>query len=73
MGYYKQEEIAGQVEVGDRVPSPRPSVTHAVFFPERRLRRMAQREQRQQWVTAFTVLSFAIFMFVSGMLLGVIL
>ena len=28
MGYYKQQLIAGQVEVGDRVPTPKPASTH---------------------------------------------
>jgi len=28
MGYYKQQLIAKQVEVGDRVPAPKPASTH---------------------------------------------
>ena len=73
MGYYKQQEIAAQVEQADRVPPPRAGVTHAVFFPERRLRRSAERRNREQAATALFVISFAIFTFVSGVVLGVIL
>ena len=73
MGYYKQQEIAAQVEQADRVPPPRAGITHAVFFPERRLRRSAERRNREQFATAVLVISFAIFMFVAGVVLGVIL
>lgn len=31
MGYLKQELIAGQVEVGDRVPPPRPAQSHLAW------------------------------------------
>lgn len=41
MGGFKNELIAAQVEVGDRVPSPRPASSH-VAFPERRLRRQVE-------------------------------
>lgn len=73
MGYYKQQEIGNQLEEPERVPRPRSGMTHAVFFPERRLRRSAERRRREEFATAFLVISFAIFMFVAGLVLGVIL
>ena len=41
MGGFKNQIIASQVEVGDRVPAPRPASSH-VAFPERRLRRQVE-------------------------------
>lgn len=41
MGAFKNQIIASQVEVGDRVPAPRPATSH-VAFPERRLRRQVE-------------------------------
>lgn len=43
MGAFKNQIIAGQVEVGDRIPAPRPATSH-VAFPERRMRRQVERE-----------------------------
>lgn len=31
MGYYKQQLIAEQVEVGDRVPAPKPATSHVAL------------------------------------------
>jgi len=45
MGYFKNKIIAGQVEVGDRVPQPRPATSH-VAFPSRRLQRQAEKGRR---------------------------
>jgi hypothetical protein len=47
MGYHKNQLIAYQVEVGDRVPEPKPATRH-VAFPNRRLRRNAERLNRQR-------------------------
>jgi hypothetical protein len=72
VGYYKQQEVAGQTEVADRVPAPRRSLDHAVFFPERRMRRHAeQRAQRNTlpWLVAM----WALTMFIMGMTLGIVL
>lgn len=46
MGYFKNQLIAEQVEVGDRVPAPRPATSH-VAFPTRRQRIEAQRLIRE--------------------------
>lgn len=72
MGYYKQQEIAGQVEVGDRVPQPRHAIQHAVFFPDRRMRRLAEK-RRRDWVTPTLVVMWAGIMFLMGMTLGIVL
>lgn len=45
MGGFKNEIIAGQVEVGDRVPQPRPASSH-VAFPSRRLQRQVEKGRR---------------------------
>ena len=31
MGYYKQQLIADQVEVGDRIPAPKPAASHVAL------------------------------------------
>lgn len=72
MGYYKQQEIAGQTEVGDRVPAPRRSINHAVFFPERRMRRHAER-RAQRDALPWLVVMWALTMFIMGMTLGIVL
>jgi hypothetical protein len=45
MGALKNQLIAEQVEVGDRIPAPKPATSH-VAFPERRLQRKVEREFR---------------------------
>lgn len=52
MGYYKNMEIAGQVEVPDRVPRPKPAIEHAVFFPNRKLRRLSEMKPKRNlaWI-----------------------
>lgn len=51
MGAFKNQIIASQVEVGDRVPAPRPATSH-VAFPERRLRRQAETSFAQSLMKA---------------------
>ena len=72
MGYHKQEEIAGQVEEADRVPRPRSAVEHAVFFPERRMRRHAEKQQHDK-VLPWIVVMWAATMFMMGATLGIVL
>lgn len=72
MGYYKNEEVAGQVEEADRVPQPRRAVNHAVFFPERRMRRHAEK-RAQDKALPWLVAMWAGTMFIMGMTLGIVL
>lgn len=66
MGYFKNELIAGQVEVGDRIPAPKPATSH-VAFPERRLRRqMEQRVRRSVRADLRAVTLNSLMMFVLG-------
>jgi hypothetical protein len=46
MGYFKQLEIADQVEIADRIPAPKPATTH-VSYPTRRLYREIERATEQ--------------------------
>ena len=52
MGYYKNLEVAEQLEVPERVPRPKPAIEHAVFFPNRKLRRMSEMKPRRNlaWI-----------------------
>lgn len=72
MGYYKDQEIAGQVEEADRVLQPRKAVEHAVFFPERRMRRHAEKRERDN-VLPWVVVMWAATMFIMGVTLGIVL
>lgn len=45
MGYFKQLEIANQVEVGDRIPAPKSATTHAAY-PTRKLYREIEKATR---------------------------
>jgi hypothetical protein len=44
MGYYKQKQIGGQVEVADRVPAPRPASSHVSLVVTRREMRKPSRD-----------------------------
>lgn len=49
MGYFKNQLIAEQVELGDRVPAPRPAATHVAWnvgIVSRRWLRNVEREHR---------------------------
>ena len=59
MGYYKNKLIEQQVELGDRVPAPKPASEHAVFYvpvESRRFARALERghrgRMRRMWLTA---------------------
>jgi hypothetical protein len=43
MGYFKSQIVADQVELGDRIPTPKPAGS---VFPSRRLHRNAQKRHR---------------------------
>jgi len=66
MGYYKQQEIADQLEVPERVPRPRPASSHVSLT----VRRREMRKPARDYTTA-TVLGAMTFMFVIGIILGV--
>ena len=59
MGYFKNKLIEQQVELGDRVPAPKPASEHAVFYvpvESRRFVRTLERgyrlRVRRMWLTA---------------------
>ena len=77
MGYYKNQLIASQVEVGDRIPAPKPATSH-VAFPTRRSRVEAERISREKMrklnrellgtAVGYTTIGFAL-----GIFLGVVI
>jgi hypothetical protein len=66
LGYYKQQEIASEVELPERVPAPRPASSHVTL----QVRRREMRKPARDYTTA-TVLSVMVVMFVLGVVLGV--
>lgn len=42
MGYFKNELIADQVEVGDRIPAPKPARMHVAYDTRRNARATAE-------------------------------
>lgn len=52
MGFHKNMEVAGQVEVADRLPKPKPAMEHAVFFPNRKLRRLSEMKPKRSFAWA---------------------
>jgi hypothetical protein len=67
MGYYKQQQVAAET----MLPAPKPAIEHAVFFPNRKLRRLSER--RHGIPATVTVGVGLAVMFVLGVTLGVIL
>jgi hypothetical protein len=67
MGYYKQQEIAGQDYVGESTPRPRPASSHVSLAVRRR--DMRQRKPQTPFVT-FAIMAG---MFVLGVVLGVVI
>lgn len=47
MGYFQNEIIASHIEVGDRVPEPKPWHSHASLAPSRPLSRRVARHNRR--------------------------
>jgi hypothetical protein len=68
MGYYKQQEIAAQTEVADRVPSPRPASSHVSLTVRRREMRKPSRDY-----TNVTIIGGMTVFFGLGVVLGVTL
>lgn len=71
MGYYKNQLIAEQVEVGDRVPQPKPASSH-VAFPSRRLTRQAQSGRRYMTVSTGRYQATVAGMTLAGIVVGLI-
>jgi hypothetical protein len=66
LGYYKQQAIASEVELPERVPAPRPALSHVSLTVRRREMRKPARDY-----TNATVLSVMVVMFILGVVLGV--
>jgi hypothetical protein len=66
MGYYKQQAIAAEVELPERVPAPRPASSHITLQVRRREMRKPARDY-----TTVTVLGAMAVMFGLGVVLGV--
>jgi hypothetical protein len=71
MGYYKNEEVAFQLEVSERMPAPKSALEHAVFFPNRKLRRLSER--RRGFPASVTIGFGLAVMFVLGVIVGGVL
>lgn len=69
MGYWKQQLIAQDIEVGDRVATPSPWYTHAALTRRniRHEQRTREQQLRQQWRDERAGL---IYMFLLGVMLG---
>ena len=65
MGYYKQQQVANET----MLPAPKPAIEHAVFFPNRKLRRLSER--RASLPASVVVFTAMVAMFVLGVVLGV--
>jgi hypothetical protein len=65
MGYYKQQEIANQLEVSERVPRPRPASSHVSLTVRRREMRKPARDY-----TAIMIVGSWTFFLGAGVLLG---
>jgi hypothetical protein len=66
LGYYKQQTIAAQTEVADRVPSPRPASSHVTLQVRRREMRKPSRDY-----TGVLVFGVMCVMFILGVVIGV--
>lgn len=70
MGYWKNQLIAEQVEVGDRLPAPKPASAHvALALPTRKQWRMREKQIRDDVREMYK--GVALF-FVLGLLIGVV-
>jgi hypothetical protein len=72
MGYFKQLEIANQVEVGDRLPAPKPAREHVAWLSEetradRKLKqRLARKQRRAENIDTAILLSVVMFIGIMG-------
>jgi len=81
MGYPDNEIIAGQVELGDRIPEPKPAYRH-VAYPTRKAAKQGRELARARvkkiereilWGTLSTLVVGGVAGLVIGVLLGVML
>lgn len=76
MGYYKNELIAGQVELGDRVPAPKPARHHVAWDTRRDVREArewaSKRAKYRRRLFAGWWWSGALTAFPAGVIVGVI-
>jgi hypothetical protein len=74
MGYYKNEEIANQVEEPDRIPAPRPAYTHPAYryydsrVVQKRLEKNLRRAKREEALERFALIAAVIFIGVIAVL-----
>lgn len=71
MGYFKNQLIANQVELGDRIPEPKPATTHVALSRRQTVdarRAAAARMREYERVTRGLVMSGGLI----GLILGVI-
>lgn len=71
MGYFKNQLIANQVELGDRIPEPKPATTHVALNRRQTVdarRAAAARMREYERVTRGLVMSGGLI----GLILGVI-
>ncbi len=66
MGYYKQQQIASQTELPERVPAPRPASSHVSLT----VRRSDMRKPARDY-TGIIVFGAMALMFVMGVVIGV--
>lgn len=75
MGYHKNLLIAEQIEVGDRIPDPKPATEH-IAYPSRKIERQMSKIKapvtvtRRVWRTM--MVSMALCGAVAGYLIGVV-
>lgn len=75
MGYFKNEIIANQVELGDRVPDLKPATSHiALTRRQTRDARNAARERAREWqrATRGLIWAGALIGLTFGLLMGAI-
>lgn len=74
MGYHKNQLIADQIELGDRIPAPKPASSHVANLSRKQMteiRRNVQRRSKRQarefyWTTLSLVIIGALIGFVIG-------
>lgn len=75
MGYHKNQLIADQVELGDRIPAPKPASSHVANVSRKQMteiRRNVERKSKQQAREYFwTTVSFIAIGVVIGIVIGV--
>jgi len=74
MGYFKNQLIANQVELGDRIPEPKPATTHVALSRRQTVdarRAAAARMREYERVTRGLVMSGGLIGLILGVLGGI--